>query len=255
MSPEERQDWQAYQQNQDAAAHQRLCERYLPQVKYIVHRMAIYIADGVMDREDLYQAGVIGLIEAIEKYDSSRQIEFMAFAQRRIRGAVYDELRALDGLSPRARRQKRQMDKVKENLKHKFLRLPTEAETAEALGVSLERFRHLQATLELSRTRPGEEEQDNAVAEKPPAAHFQHWLPEADGLSPAEKFRILAGKIDQFPERVKIVLGLYYREGLTLKEIAEVLQVTESRVCQIHGWAIENLQNQFSEIGDILANR
>lgn len=255
MTPEEREDWQRYKQQGDREAHERLCERYLADVRRIVGRMAIYIGDGAIDQEDLIHAGVIGLINAIESYDPGREIGFVDFAFKRIRGAVYDELRALDGFSSRLRRQQKQVERVKTELLNKYLRTPTEEETAGELGISLDQFRILQSSVQNVRMEPLDMGQGEDREPPAAAARIKNWLPAADGLSPAEKFRIVAGKIDQLPERTKIVLGLYYRDGLTLKEIAEVLELTESRICQIHSAAMEILQKQLSEIGGIFAER
>jgi len=251
LSPEEQADWMAYKQNGDADAHQRLCDRYLGQVKRIVGRMEIYLGDGVLDREDLVQAGIIGLIDAIEKYDPARSVEFLAYARRRIRGAVYDELRALDELSSRSRRQKKSIYKAQDELQNRLQRAPTEEETADELGLSLQRFRSLRTALDVGKAATPTEEDAEPAFERPSNDSLRHWQQDADGLSPAEKFQLLAGKIEVLPERVKIVRGLYYRDGLTLKEIAEVLQLTESRICQIHAKALETLQRELSEIGKI----
>jgi RNA polymerase sigma factor for flagellar operon FliA len=261
MDADEYKELELYkQQGEDAAAaHERLCERYLPFVKRIVGRMEIYFGDGALDRSDLYHAGVIGLIDAIEKFDLSRNIEFMAYAQQRVRGAVYDELRALDGLSPRARRQKKEINKTREELQNRFLRPPTDEETAEELGLSLDRFYNLQAELETTRaSNHCSEDSENELitySDRPATQSLQPWLPEADGLSPNEKFKYLANKIDQLPDRVKIILGLYYRDNLTLKEISEIMHLTESRICQIHAAAIEQLHTELSGLKKMFVNR
>lgn len=254
MEAEEQQAWQAYKQKQDPAAHEYLCARYLEQVKRIVGRMEIYLGDGVLDREDLVQAGVIGLIDAIEKFDPERNVEFLAYARRRIRGAVYDELRALDELSARSRRQKKCLQRTETELQNKLLRPPTEDETAEEMGVSLKQFRSLRAALSIGKAvSPDAEESE--PAEHSARNGLKLWQQDADGLSPAEKFRILAGCIEDLPERVKVVLGLYYRDGLTLKEIAEVMHLTESRICQIHAQAILTLKMRLNEYGRIFVGK
>jgi RNA polymerase sigma factor for flagellar operon FliA len=259
MEADERQDWEAYKQSGDMQAHERLCERYLPFVKRLVGRMEIYFGDGAMDKSDLVHAGVIGLIDAIEKYDPARSIEFAAYARQRIRGAVYDELRAMDGLSSRARRQKREMDKTRETLQNKLLRPPTDEETAEELGLSLERFRSLQAELETTRVlTPSSDDAEHDLvtySDRPRMESMQPWVPDADGLSSTEKFKIISEKIDHMPDRVKMILGLYYKDSLTLKEIAEIMHLTESRICQIHAWAIEQLHQELSGLKKIFANR
>jgi RNA polymerase sigma factor for flagellar operon FliA len=172
---------------------------------------------------------------------------------------VYDEIRALDGLSPRSRRQKRQFEKKREELQNRLLRPPTDEETAGELGVSLERFYHLQAELAAKRVTPGAGEDNGEelilYTDRPTSPGLQPWIPEADGLSPAEKIKFLAAKIDLLPERARMVLGLYYRDCLTLKEISEILLLTEARICQIHAAAIEQLYGELKGLRKIFVNR
>lgn len=248
MNLDEHKDWAAYQETGDPAAHERLCERYLGRVRRIVGRMCIYLQDGAVDQEDLVHAGVIGLIHAVESYDPSKNVPFLEFAVKRIRGAVYDELRTLDGYSSRARRQKQQLEKVKTHLQHKFLRVPTDEESAEEMGISLEQFWVLQNSLKTTRPEPLELKHEEMVCENQGLEKMKNWIPAADGLSPAEKYRIVASHIEQLPQRAQIILGLYYRDGLTLKEIAQVMDLTESRICQIHAASIEALQRQLGDI-------
>lgn len=259
MEADERQDWERYKQQGSAEDHERLCVRYLPFVKRLVGRMEIYFGDGALDRNDLYHAGVIGLIDAIEKFDPDREIEFTTYAQQRIRGAVYDEIRALDGLSPRSRRQKRQLEKKRDELQTRLLRPPTDEETAMELGLSLERFYHLQAELATQRISPGasEDNEDELIlyTDRPADQGLAPWIPEADGLSPAEKAKFLAAKIDLLPERMRLVLGLYYRDNLTLKEISEILHLTEARICQVHAAAMEQLCAELKGLKKIFVNR
>jgi RNA polymerase sigma factor for flagellar operon FliA len=254
MTPEERQDWENYKRHQNAQAHERLCQRYLQDVKRIVGRMSIYIGDNAIDREDLIHAGVIGLINAIEHFDLEKETGFIEFAFKRIRGAVYDELRNLDGFSSRSRRQQRHLEKVKELLQQNLFRLPSEEETAQAMGISVDKLRALQNNLKNVRTEPLTPEVEDTYYE---AAHrpMKNSLPDADGLSALEKYRVVENKIDQLPERTRIIMSLYYAEGLTLKEIAQIMELTESRVCQIHANAIELLHDQLAQINSVFLKR
>jgi len=255
MSPEEYEDWILYKEKGAPDAHQRLCERYLKDVRRIVNRMYIYINDGAIEQEDLIHAGVVGLINAIEHYDPEKNIPFLDYAIKRIRGAVYDELRILDGYSSRSRRQKQNLEKVKDYLQNKFLRVPTEEETAEEMGISLEQFRILQNSVQTIRPEPLDWKHEESLGERQGMDKMKNWIPNADGLSQADKFQIIASKIDQLPERSKVILGLYYRDGLTLKEISQVMNLTESRICQIHATTIEILQQQLNEIEAVFSSR
>lgn len=254
MEPDELQAWQAYKETGNAEAHRSLCERYLPDVRRIVLRMNIYLGDGALDREDLVQAGVIGLIEAIEKFEFSRDIPFREFAKKRIRGAVYDQLRQLDGLSVRSRRQQRGVVRIQDQLRSKLLRLPTEEEMAVEMGISLDELRKLQLNVPPTRMQTLENPEAAGEVEQRRLLKTQAFFPGGDGLSSAENFRILAGQIEELPERTRVVLGLYYHDGLTLKEIAEVMDLTESRICQIHSEALEILSQRLELIGKVFSS-
>ncbi len=254
MTPEERHDWEQYKRHQDPQAHERLCQRYLQDVKRIVGRMSIYIGDNAIDREDLVHAGVIGLINAIEHFDLGKETGFLEFAFKRIRGAVYDELRHLDGFSSRSRRQQRHLEKVKDLLQQHLFRAPSEEETAEAMGISVDKLRALQNNLKNVRSEPLTPDMEETYCESA-LRPLKSSLPDADGLSALEKYRVVENKIDQLPERTKIILSLYYAEGLTLKEIAQIMEITESRVCQIHANAIELLHDQLDQINSVFLRR
>ncbi|MEW6517332.1 MAG: FliA/WhiG family RNA polymerase sigma factor [candidate division FCPU426 bacterium] len=248
MQAEERRDWDAYQKQGDRQAHARLCERYLPDVRRLVGRMAIYLGDGVLDREDLIQAGVIGLIQAIDLYDPEQSVPFIDYARKRIRGAVYDELRALDGYSSRSRRQQQSLERIRNVLQQKLLRMPSEEEIAEEMGVSLDQLHQLQASLPAIHTEPLDADHAEELGVQHGPGKIRNWIPGADGWSMAEKFQFVAQRIETLPERAQIVLGLYYRDGLTLREIAEVLDLTEARICQIHSAALEVLEQQLQDL-------
>lgn len=248
MQAEELKDWQAYRERGDREAHGRLCERYLPDVRRLVGRMAIYLGDGVLDREDLVQAGVIGLIQAIEQFDPGQDVAFIDYARKRIRGAVYDELRGLDGYSSRSRRQQQSLERIKAALQQKLLRSPSEEEIAEELGVNLDQLHQLQSSFPVIRSEPLDQEHAEELAVQHGPGRMRNWIPGADGWSQAEKFQLVAQRIESLPERSRIVLGLYYRDGLTLKEIAQVLDLTEARICQIHAAALEALEKQMQDL-------
>jgi RNA polymerase sigma factor for flagellar operon FliA len=253
MDSEELKDWEAYRAHGDRAAHARLCERYLPVVARIVNRMAIYLGSGVLDKKDLVQAGVIGLIGAIERFDLTQNKAFIDFAAKRIRGAVWDECRSLDGYSSRMRRQQKQIERLRELLKQKFYHEPTEEEMAAELGMPLEKFRAMQNNSQVIRQEKLDWAREQEYYQQPGLPLAQSSVPGADGLSNREKMQLVASYLEELPMKTKQVLGLYYREGLTLKEIAQVMGLTESRICQMHAAAIEWLQQGLVELSGGLA--
>lgn len=222
---------------------EKLIIKYVPLVKNIVGRIALRLPDHV-DTDDLISAGIMGLMSALEKFDETKKVRFETYAQFRIRGAVLDELRSRDD-APRSVRSKETMLKdALELLRKKFGRHPTDEEVSDHLGISLEEYYKLLdeargvCILSGDNLPPGYCEKNcrYEVLEKidrnnPFSLLARRELKEA-----------LKNAIDSLPEKERLVLSLYYYEELTLKEIGVVLELTESRICQIHSQAILRLR-------------
>ena len=216
-------------------------------MRSLVERIAFNLPSHV-DREDLFHAGVIGLMEAVRRYDASRHNAFSTYAVLRIRGAIIDELRARDWI-PRTSREKtkRHQEAIRE-LTLRLGRLPSDEELSEALGIALsdlpafERQASLQNVLSLDK---GSEDADGNV-------HTEHLEPAdpndnndpTQALGEKEQRELLIDALGNLKEQERLVLKLYYFEGLLMREIAEVLNVTESRVCQIHRRAMPMLRGK-----------
>ena len=218
-----------------AAERDRLISEHIDVARRISMRMARRCPDWVA-REDLVAAGMLGLTEAAERYDTSRNEPFIAFAEKRIRGAVLDELRRGDIMPRRQRQMARKIGQAIQDLEKKTGKHPTDEEVAAALNVPIEEYR---TDLEhLVHVTVGALEQEDDT---------QHALatgessPESDAARRQAMTRVRSAlpKLDQ---RDLLVLGLYYNEELTYNEIAQVLDVTTSRVCQLHGRAIARLR-------------
>jgi RNA polymerase sigma factor for flagellar operon FliA len=208
--------------------------RHLPLVHTVVDRICAHLPASV-DREDLFHAGVIGLIDALSRFDASRDNAFSTYAVMRIRGQVIDELRARDWVPRGARERARGYQQAVAELGHRLGRLPSDHELAVHLGVGdhelVEIEREAQLAVQVSLDAPLGEEHS-----------FGSALSRADdeGANPArhlerdDRARLIAGVLDTLSEQERLVVKLYYFENLLMKEIAEVLGVTESRICQIH---------------------
>lgn len=188
-------------------------------------------------REDLIAAGMLGLTEAAERYDATRQEPFVAFAEKRIRGAVLDELRRGDIMPRRVRQMARKIGATIQALERLSGSPPTDEEVAAALGVSIEEYRN--ELEQLVHVTVGAFEGDESS------------IADADGESPEAlagrrqalgKVRAALGRLQDFDKRDLVILSLYYNDELTYAEIAQVLDVTTSRVCQLHGRAIARLR-------------
>jgi len=200
-------------------------------------------------RDDLEASGVSGLLAAIENYDPDREVDFATYAQSRIRGAILDELRDLDPLPRSIRERARQIVRATAILEQRFLRAPTQEEVADFLGISIVALHRTLQTLKgglfvsLDSGRPGSDQDDDGNEGDVPT-------PEAKGPSPwydlalKERQVLLGAVLDTLPENERTVLSLYYYEQLTMKEIGAVLEVSESRISQIHSAALLQIRNR-----------
>ncbi len=246
---EKEQLWRKYTQDPDPATRERLLVKYLPLVKYVAGRMMTSLPSSV-EYDDLVSAGVIGLIGALERFDPNQGVKFETFVMPRIRGAILDELRALDW-APRSLRSKaRKVDHAVEELERKLGRQAEPHEVAQLLEMDLGAYSALVKEITnsslLSLDCTGTEEGEHVtsmyeVLEDPlsrtPLQEIEH----------EEMKKLLVEAIEQLPEQEKIVLALYYYEELTLKEIGRVLSITESRVSQIHSKAVRTLKARLAE--------
>ena len=226
------------------AYREQLLNEYLPYVKRIVQRIAAHLPASV-DVEDLMNVGVIGLMQAVDRYDPKRDNKFMTYAVFRIKGAVLSELRARDYLSRSSRRKLREMENACQRLEQRLGRDADDEEVAEELGVDLEELHRTKQMANISFIS-FEELGVSSRDEKEKLMTFlvQH---DEDALSQTrlkELKAALARAIDQLSEKERMVISLYHLDELTMKETGEVLNITESRVSQIHSQAIVRLRNK-----------
>jgi RNA polymerase sigma factor for flagellar operon FliA len=225
--------------------------KYAPLVKYVVDRMALHLPKSV-ERDDLTSAAIIGLFDALEKYDAGKGTKFETYAIWRIRGAILDELRSLDWASRSIRRKARTVEEAARDLGQKLGRAATEEEVAEALNLSpveLSRLMdevHGTALLSLSKAVTGDEDQDFIQLED--IVDDPSQTDALELLENEESKEVLMETIDGLPEQQRLVVALYYYEEMTLKEIGEALHISESRVSQIHTRAVKTLKARLARI-------
>lgn len=224
--------------------------RYLPLVKMIAGRIFVSKFSPV-DTEDLISFGIIGLIDAIDRFDPSKGVKFETYASLRIKGAIIDELRKLSWMPRTAVQKISKLNEVKENLKSSLGREPSDDEISAELDVPVEELRKTEVYINyLSVVSLDEiifQSDDDEIFlyaaiedEKSPRPDVQ--------LEDKEKHDLLKAAIDMLDEKDKLVLSLYYYERLTLKEIGKVMDVSESRVCQIHSRAIIRLRENLKKL-------
>ena len=238
--------WRRYKSTGDEQARERLVVAYSPLVKYVSGRMASGLPAHV-EEADLISYGLSGLISAIQRFDLTREIKFETYAITRIRGAIIDELRTLDWVPRSVRARAREIERVNMKLEARLQRAPTDEEMAGELAISIEDFQD--ALLQISNSTIAALDELWTVSDasgdqvslldtlQDPGAPDPAAVMDATDL----KDRI-ADAIARLPEREKLVVALYYYENLTLREIGEVLGVTESRVSQLHTKAILRLK-------------
>ena len=217
-------------------------------VKHVAHRVATRLPTNV-EINDLVNAGVIGLLDAVDKFEPDRGVKFNTYAEVRIRGAILDSLRTLDWAPRSLRKRSRELERVYGELEQNLGRAATDEEVAQALGQNLEDFYGLIDELNGltigSFEGPGEhEEGENFINYYPDdGSNDPHTLFESEELT-----RLMATAIDALPEKEKMVLSLYYYEELTMKEIGSVLGVNESRVSQLHSKATLRLRSKLKKV-------
>jgi RNA polymerase sigma factor FliA len=252
LKPEKKQNkttdlWRGYRRKATRAdAEAGLVEEYLPLVKSVVGRLQMSLPSHV-DAEDLYSAGLVGLLDAIRHYNPKLGSTFETYARVRIRGAVFDELRRMDWVPRSIHSKAKKVQEAIKTLEQKKRRTPTDAEVAAALGISLDEYEQL-----IEEIRPAtfvcldaaaNDESDNAPTQYEAFADAKQENP-LDGVARNEMAEIIADRLGHLPKMQRQVLALYYFEDMRLREIAEIFGLTESRICQIHSQAILSLKVQ-----------
>jgi RNA polymerase sigma factor for flagellar operon FliA len=243
--------WLDYKTSGSRESRDRLIIHYSPLVKYVAGRVAVGLPQNI-DPADLVSYGIFGLIDAIDKFDTDRNIKFETYAIARVKGAIIDELRSIDWVPRSVRAKARSVEKAYAKLEATLLRTPTDAEVAAEMGISEDDLHQMFNQISFVGLVALDEMLSGAGGERGESATLGDTIPDR-GEGPVATFEVeemkqlLATAINRLGDREKIVLTLYYYEGLTLAEIGEVLGVTESRVCQIHTKAVLQLRSRMIE--------
>ena len=244
--------WTEFKATGDKVLREQLIIHYAPLVKYVAGRVGVGLPSNV-EQADLVSYGVFGLIDAIEKFDLARAIKFETYAISRVRGAIIDELRAMDWIPRSVRSKAREVERTYAALEGELRRTPTEPEVAQRMGISLSDLHTIFSQVSYVNV-VALDELLGVGGEKGDSLSLGETLVDARAEDPVLAFEgeetkfLLARAIDQLPEREKIVVTLYYFESMTLAEIGKVLGVTESRICQMHTKAVVALRAKLAEV-------
>jgi RNA polymerase sigma factor FliA len=233
----------------DKRTRDELIMKYLPLVKNVVLRMAAKLPIDHADKEDLINVGIIGLMSAIEKFDATRNVQFDTYARFRIKGAVLDELRARDWVPRSTRSKETRLEEAFAELRQELGRAPDEHELALYLGITLDEYYVLLDEVKsvsiVSKEDLPPDYLENFAGEEVKGAidsvNPLHYLTSREMMTGLKK------AIDALPQKEKLVLSLYYHDELTMKEIGKVMDLTESRICQIHVQATLRLRSAIKD--------
>lgn len=244
--------WIEYaQSNQNPAIREKLILEYAPLVKLVAGRLSMYLGYNV-EYEDLVSYGIFGLIDAIDKFDYAKAVKFETYASLRIRGAILDQIRKMDWIPRTIRQRQKQIDAVMRQVETEKGRAATDEEIALGLGITEEEYTEWQSKMKITNIVSLNEfiEQGSEIPNAPTAS--RHFIMPEDAVEQDEMKKMLIEALEMLTEKEKKVIQLYYYEDLTLKEISQVLEVTESRISQLHTKALHKMKTKLGKYMGII---
>lgn len=243
--------WEDYTRQRTAEIREKIILEYAPLVKVVAGRLSMYLGYSV-EYDDMVSYGVFGLIDAIDKFDTTKEVKFETYASLRIRGAILDQIRKMDWIPRTIRQRQKQMDAVMKEIEQRTGREATDEEVAAGLGISPDEFLEWQTQLKANNIISLNEyvEQGSDISsEKSPTGSYE--MPEAV-VEKSELKEMLEEALGLLTEKEKKVVLLYYYEDLTLKEISCILEVSESRISQLHTKALQKMKAKMGNYIGIL---
>lgn len=246
--------WEAYSKNRTASIREQIIIEYAPLVKLVAGRLSMYLGYNV-EYDDLVGYGVFGLIDAIDKFDYNKGIKFETYASLRIRGSILDQIRKMDWIPRSLRQKQKKIDAAMGKLETELGRVPTDEELAKEIGITEEELVNWQGQSNVSNIVSLDEFIDTSgEKEMEPVKNHPFDTPE-EVVEKAEIKRLLAESLESLTDKEKKVILLYYYEELTLKEISRVLEVSESRISQLHTKALQKMKVKLgSAAGYVFSN-
>ena len=245
--------WEKYTKNPTQEMREQIIIEYAPLVKIVAGRLSMYLG-GNVEYEDLVSYGVFGLIDAIDKFDTNKDVKFETYASLRIRGSILDQIRKMDWIPRTVRQRQRKIDEAIKSLEARTGKTPTDEMLAEELGVSGEELLSWQSQLKVTNVVSLNEFVESGNEPVMDAkGNFRFAQPE-EVIAETELKQMLKGAMQLLTEKEQKVILLYYYEDLTLKEISRVLEVSESRISQLHTKALQKMKKKMGPYMNILTD-
>ena len=245
--------WEKYTKNPTQEMREQIIIEYAPLVKIVAGRLSMYLG-GNVEYEDLVSYGVFGLIDAIDKFDTNKDVKFETYASLRIRGSILDQIHKMDWIPRTVRQRQRKIDEAIKSLEARTGKTPTDEMLAEELGVSGEELLSWQSQLKVTNVVSLNEFVESGNEPVMDAkGNFRFAQPE-EVIAETELKRMLKDAMQLLTEKEQKVILLYYYEDLTLKEISRVLEVSESRISQLHTKALQKMKKKMGPYMNILTD-
>lgn len=248
--------WEEYGKGRTPELREKLILEYAPLVKLVAGRLSMYLGYNV-EYDDLVSYGIFGLIDAIDKYDSMKEVKFETYASLRIRGAILDQIRKMDWIPRTIRQKQKKIDVVIRQIEAEAGRAATDEEIAASLGISAEEYLEWQSQLKITNIVSLNEymEQGSEVPAEPNHNTTARFESPEENIEKEELKQVLEQTLQMLTEKERKVILLYYYEDLTLKEISSVLEVSESRISQLHTRALQKMKEKMGSYMGILTDR
>ena len=245
--------WETYRKSPTPEMREQIILEYAPLVKMVAGRLSMYLGYNV-EYEDLVSYGIFGLIDAIDKFDMQKDVKFETYASLRIRGAILDQIRKMDWIPRTVRQKQKKIDEAIRNIEMRTGKNATDEQVAGELGLEQEELTEWQSRLKITNVISLNEFLEQGQEPVMDARGNSHFSQPEDVVSESELKQVLEEALEVLTEKEKKVILLYYYEDLTLKEISKVLEVSESRVSQLHTKALLKMRAKMGKYMDILVN-
>ena len=245
--------WETYRKSPTPEMREQIILEYAPLVKVVAGRLSMYLGYNV-EYEDLVSYGIFGLIDAIDKFDMQKDVKFETYASLRIRGAILDQIRKMDWIPRTVRQKQKKIDEAIRNIEMRTGKNATDEQVAGELGLEQEELTEWQSRLKITNVISLNEFLEQGQGPVMDARGNSHFSQPEDVVSESELKQVLEEALEVLTEKEKKVILLYYYEDLTLKEISKVLEVSESRVSQLHTKALLKMRAKMGKYMDILVN-